>query len=225
MHAVFFHGHKASHAVNDTFLNLNFRNVIWKDDACDHERAEYDCVSDRDVLSHYKTYKVPRRNWHWINCDAGILTHLKLHPEQLSNREHVWLFEWDARWSNNLTEILDAFREDGSDLLCPHLRENDRWFHAARRDTTRYPTFAHCEQSAMRVSTRLLRHAFRDMARYPMFCEMRLPSICKLHDWCTMRDLTYKSKYMGVPFQWPRITNMSHVRRHSKSLLFHRVKS
>ena len=221
MHLAVFHTHKANVTVPN-LPRIEVYNVFWKDDPC---RREANCVDDETVLGHYKRFLVKDRNWHWINCDAGALTFLKLHQNITSNHKYVWLFEWDARWSHELHEILHAYEDDPSDLLCPYLRRNDRWFHAARRNKTRYVHYGHCEQSVVRVSTRLLRRAFEDMQVYGMFCEMRLPSICMLYPWCRMRDLTYKPDYVGHPFQWPHVTNMTHVRSHNRSLLFHRVKT
>ncbi len=220
MHLAIFHGHKLNHTV-PPLAHIQVHNVLWKDDSCNKEEK---CIGDDEIIKNYKRFHVKNRNWHWINCDAGILTFLKLHSDIFSHHEYIWLFEWDARWSQDLNAILDAYRNDSSDLLCPYLKKNDPWFHASRRDKKKYPKYAHCEQSVVRVSTRLLHYAFVDMQQYAMFCELRLASICMIQKWCRMRDLTYKKNVIGDPFRWPHVTNMSYVRQQSKPLLFHRVK-
>lgn len=221
MHLAVFHGHILNHTV-PSLTDIKVHNVLWKDNSC----AETEnCIGDDEIIQNYKRFDVKDRNWHWINCDAGILTFLKLHHQVFSRHEYIWLFEWDARWSRDLHTIFDAYQNDYSDLLCPHLKKNDRWFHASRRDRNKYPEYGHCEQSVVRVSRRLLKYAFEDMKHHAIFCEMRLASTCMLHTWCKMRDLTYQRNFIGTPFRWPHVTNMSHVRRHTKPLLFHRVKS
>ena len=131
MHLAIFHGHKANATVS-RLPGIQVHNVLWKDEQCTWEQ---NCVDDDTVLQHYRRFIVKARNWHWINCDAGALTFLKLHRDILHGHKHVWLFEWDARWSHDLHEILHAYDDDPSDLLCPHLRQNDRWFHASRRNS------------------------------------------------------------------------------------------
>lgn len=221
MHLAIFHGHKLNHTVPQ-LSNIQVHNVLWKDYSCNKQK---NCIGDDQILKNYKPFYVKDRNWHWINCDAGILTFMKLHPELFSQHDYIWFFEWDARWSKDLNTILNAYQADSSDLLCPHLNKNDPWFHASRRDKQKYPNYAHCEQSVVRVSTRLLKYAFVDMKRYAMFCELRLASICLLHKWCTMRDLTYRNNFIGFPFRWPHVTNMSYLQQQTRPLLFHRVKT
>ena len=220
---IFFHTHKLTPFWLELTGKINdSTRILWKDYKCGDER--YYCIGDDTIRKEFRLYHVPKRNWHWINCDAGILTFLKLN-KHLITRKYVWLFEWDVAWSNSLLDILNSYENDNSDLLCPHLRINDRWFHGNRRNLTQFKKLGHCENSAVRISSRLLDIVLYEISKYAMFCETRLPCTCLNYEWCKMRDITYQRKNIGEPFQWPHSTNSTVVKSHNKSLLFHRVKT
>ena len=220
---IFFHTHKLTPSWLERTGKINdSTRILWKDLKCEDEN--YYCIGDDTIHKEFRLYQVPNRNWHWINCDAGILTFLKRN-KQLMTQKYLWFFEWDVAWSNSLLDILNSYENDNSDLLCPHLSTKNGWFHANRRNKTQFKKIGYCENSVVRISRRLLDIVLYEISKYAMFCEMRLPCTCLNYNWCKMRDLTYQRKHIGNPFQWPHKTNSTVVKSYTNSMLFHRVKS
>ena len=136
-------------------------------------------------------------------------------------------------WSGQLGDIIAAYADVDDDLLCPGLRKTGwGWsWHNEERDKLALPDkskLAHCETALMRISRRLLLRLAADewYRGLGIFCEMRLPTLCKRHSsWCKMRDVTRVRPHLfGQPFSSSRDANASFVASHTSTLLFHRVK-
>ncbi len=62
------------------------------------------------------------------NCDLPVLTFARQFPQY----EHIWLAEFDVRFSGNWRRLFDALADSDADLLCTTLHEvetNPTWYH------------------------------------------------------------------------------------------------
>jgi len=237
-----------------------WQSILWKDTAAACRVAQSlprlselaaGCVDDHYIrqsmdlftggklkVRPFPPVPVGRKNWHWLNCDAGWLTYLKREWASFEAYEFFWLIEHDLGWTGSFGAFLRAFDHKRHDLLCPNLSKKANYHQGDRvnRSLYRGMRIVHCEQAMVRVSRRLLRTALDTLGNtgHGAFCELRLPCTCEYRKkWCTMENLRSKETsrlFAPSVFEADSLITPEELAAHpaakaNQTLMFHRVKT
>ena len=253
--AVLFHTHAPTLNWMTRFLRAKMElkehdvyALLWKDGYV-QSRCEEDslaqfiagCVTDADINETMQLYSDPpgtprqlRRNWHWYNCDASFLTYFKLHWAHFHVYDYIWIVEHDLGWTGSLADLLGTYSDDTeNDIRCPWLTTVRDMHAGQRQNKSRYQLTgtAHCEQSLVRISRRLLQVVLDELDQdgAGLFCELRAPSACRARSWCKMRSLTSRdmlARGIFARFKFPVRIFADELAQlpQNTSQLYHRVK-
>lgn len=116
-----------------------------------------------------------------------ILAFCELHPEY----PHVWRMEYDAYFHGYVETFFDFWRNDHSDLLCPHISTNlDGWVHGdlfVGPEKFQHELKTKCLTVVMRLSHRAARLIMKELAKYLGHHELMLPTLVRALG-CTLSD-------------------------------------